>query len=262
MSIIKTKIESLNVKEERALTVFLTAGYPDVNEFTKIAVGIIDSGADILEIGLPFADSLADGPIIQSSYMETLRENVNLSKTFELIRQIKMQRDIPIVLMSSSNPLLNYGLDKCAINALEVGVNGVIIPDVPLEEYNDFYQNKFSGLDTILLTTPTSTEQRVNQIDDKSSGFVYCVSVAGTTGVRNQFDDYVLQNLKRTYKLVCKNKMQIGFGISTGIDVKRFSPFCDGVIVGSAIVKSLGNNKGNYDVTFNLVKELKSACKS
>lgn len=262
MSIIKAKIESVNRKGDKVLTIFLTAGFPNTNEFTKIAVGVIDAGADILEIGLPFADSLADGPIIQSSYTKALRENVNLSKTLGLIHQIKMQRDIPIVLMSSSNPLLNYGLNKFVDDSLEAGVNGVIIPDVPLEEYGEFFQDKFYGLDTIMLTTPTSSEQRIRQIDDKSSGFLYCVSVVGTTGVRNKYDDYVLQNLERTYKLVDKNKMQIGFGISTGSDVKRFHPYCDGVIVGSAIVKSLGNNKDNYDVTFNLVKELKSACKS
>ena len=113
-----------------------------------------------------------------------------------------------------------------------------------------------------MLTTPTSSEQRIRAIDKRSSGFLYCVSVVGTTGVRNNFDDSVLENLDRTYSIVEKNKMQIGFGISSAEDVKRFSPYCDGVIVGSAVVKSLSNSSKNYSETIDLVKKFKSACRN
>lgn len=260
MSIIEQKINSLNSKSEKALTIFLTAGYPNVEDFSELALRIIDAGADILEIGLPFADSLADGPIIQSSYIEALKHNVNLTSTFEMIAKIRAKTDIPLILMSSSNPILNYGKANFTEEAKQAGVNGVIIPDVPLEEYDDFFENSFVELDKIMLTTPTSSEERIKMIDIKSSGFLYCVSVVGTTGVRQEFDSYVLENLDRTYK-IANSKMQIGFGISSVEDVKRFSPFCDGVIVGSAIVKSLANNSNNYSVTIELVKELKEACK-
>jgi len=259
MSIISEKINSLNKKSEKALTIFLTAGYPNIKEFPELVLRIIEAGADIIEIGLPFADSLADGPIIQSSYIEALKHNVNLNSTLEMIAEIRTKTDIPLILMSSSNPILNYGKEKFTKDAKQAGVNGVIIPDVPLEEYDDFFENSFLGLDKIMLTTPTSSEERIKMIDKKSSGFLYCVSVVGTTGVRQKFDSYVLDNLERTYKIVT-NKMQIGFGISSAEDVKRFSSFCDGVIVGSAVVKSLRNNSTNYSGAIELVRELKEAC--
>ena len=259
MSIIEKKINSLNKKGEKALTIFLTAGYPNVESFSELALSIIEAGADILEIGLPFADSLADGPIIQSSYIEALKHNVNLKSTLKMISNIRERTDIPLILMSSSNPILNYGKEKFTKDAKQAGVSGVIIPDVPLEEYDDFFENSFPELDKIMLTTPTSSEERIKMIDKKSSGFLYCVSVVGTTGVRQKFDSYVLDNLERTYK-IATNKMQIGFGISSAEDVKRFAPFCDGVIVGSAVVKSLENE--NYEKTIELVKELKEACNS
>ncbi len=261
MSKIREQIESINKKGEKALTVFLTAGYPNVEGFVELALNVIDAGVDILEIGLPFADSLADGPVIQASYMEALKQNVNLKLTLKLISEIRAKSDIPIVLMSASNPILNYGKSKFSKDALNSGVNGVIIPDVPLEEYDDFFKEEFDGLDTIMLTTPTSSEKRIKEIDKRSSGFLYCVSVVGTTGVRNEFDDYVLENLERTYKLAENNKMQIGFGISFSEDVKRFVPYCDGVIVGSAVIKSLANVSNNYSETIGLIKKLKAACK-
>ncbi len=261
MSKIQNKIKSVNNRNEKALTVFLTSGYPNPENFVDLVVEIENAGADIIEIGLPFADSLADGPVIQSSYIEALKSDINLEKTLNYISEIKDRLEIPIILMSSSNPILNYGLEKFGNSSQASGVDGVIIPDVPLEEYDDFFKNSFEGLDTILLTTPTSSEERINNIDSKSSGFVYCVSVVGTTGVRNNFDSYVFDNLKRTYETVSKNKMQIGFGISNPGNVKLFSPYCDGVIVGSAIIKSLANDTKDFSNTLSLVKELKSACR-
>lgn len=261
MSRIREKITSLNEKNEKALTIFLTAGFPTIENFVELALSVEKAGADILEIGLPFGDSLADGPVIQSSYTVALKNNVNLITTFNLISEIRKKSDIPIVIMSSSNPVLAFGKKKFVQYCLNSKVDGIIIPDIPLEEYDDFFKNEFNDIDKILLTTPTSSKKRISTIDSKSSGFVYCVSVVGTTGVREKFDDYVFENLKRTYSLVNNNKMQIGFGISTAEDVKKFSPFCDGVIVGSAIVRSLSNDDKNFTKTIELVKELKRAAK-
>lgn len=261
MSKIKNTIESVNSKNEKALTVFLTSGYPNPDTFVDLAVEIGKVGADLIEIGLPFADSLADGPVIQSSYTESLKNNINLEKTFAYISEIKQKSETPIILMSSSNPILNYELEEFVEKANSSGVDGVIIPDVPLEEYDEFFSSNFEGIDTILLTTPTSSENRIKNIDEKSSGFLYCVSVTGTTGVRNEFDKSVLENLERTYATVAKNKMQIGFGISSSENVKQFSPYCDGVIVGSAIIKSLSTDNEEYSNTLSLVRELKEACK-
>ncbi len=258
MSIIKEKIQSVNDRNEKALTIFLTAGFPDAENFVETALKMIDAGADILEIGLPFGDSLADGPVIQSSYIHALNNNVNLPRTLKMVGEIRENTDVPLILMSSSNPILNYGKEKFVSEAKLHGINGIIIPDIPLEEYDDFFENLFSDIDTIMLTTPTSSDERIKKIDYKSKGFLYSVSVVGTTGVRNKFDSKVLSNLEGTYKLV-KNKMQIGFGISSAEDVKRFSPYCDGVIVGSAVIKLLKNN--NLKDAIKLVKELKKACK-
>jgi tryptophan synthase alpha chain len=163
--------------------------------------------------------------------------------------------------MSSSNPIAKYGSEKFTKQAISKGVDGLIVPDVPLEEFDEFFGNKFNGLDKILLTTPTSSKKRIQEIDEKSSGFVYCVSVVGTTGVRDKFDTYVFENLKRTYSTVEKNKMQIGFGISSAEDVRTFSPFCDGVIVGSAVIKSIMDDDKNFMGTLKLIEELKSGCK-
>jgi len=260
MSKIRTRIEEVNSKNQKALTVFLTSGYPDPDSFVDLVLDIDKAGADIIEIGVPFGDSLADGPVVQSSYTESLKRKINLDNTLKFINAIRQRSDIPIILMGSSNPILNYGEDKFAKRAIDSGVDGLIIPDVPLEEYDEFFNDKFLGLDTILLTTPTSSKKRIIEIDKRSSGFVYCVSVVGTTGVRNIFDSYVFENLNRTYNSVTNNKMQIGFGISSGENIKQFSPYCDGVIVGSAIIKSLANDTLDYSNTIALVKDLKSAC--
>jgi tryptophan synthase alpha chain len=260
MNEIKDKIENLNYKNKKALTVFLTSGYPNPKNFVDLALKIIDAGADILEIGIPFGDSLADGPVIQSSYTKALEYKINLESTLNYIREIRQRTDTPIILMGSSNPVLSYGKKNFTISAIDSGVNGLIIPDVPLEEYDDFFDDNFNRLDTILLTTPTSTAHRIESIDKRSGGFVYCVSVVGTTGVRQNYDNYVFENLKRTYDKISINKMQIGFGISSVHNIKQFSPFCDGVIVGSAIIKSLSDDTSNYSNTIGLIKELKSAC--
>ena len=260
MSKIKDKIESVNKKRQKALTIFLTAGFPNPDKFVELALGVVDSGADILEIGVPFGDSLADGPVVQDSYINSINNGVNLIKTFDLISQIKKYSDVPIVLMGSGNPILNIDKKSFIERTTEAKINGIIIPDVPLEEFDSFIDERFKGLDTILLTTPTSSKERIREIDIKSSGFVYCVSVVGTTGIRKNVDNYVYENLKLTYETLENNKMQIGFGISSPGRVKEFIPYCDGVIVGSAVIKSLENDDNKYSRTLSFVKELKEAC--
>jgi tryptophan synthase alpha chain len=261
MGIISEKIDSVNRKNEKTLTVFLTAGYPYHDNFVELIIGVANAGADLIEIGLPFGDSLADGPVIQASYTVALENGINLNQTLNFVKLAKEKIDIPIILMSSSNPILYFGKQKFCVEAKESKIDGLIIPDIPLEEYDDFYTSEFDKFDKILLTTPTSSESRIISIDKKSTGFVYCVSVVGTTGVRQKYEDYVFDNLKRTYNTIEKNKMQIGFGISSPENVKQFSPFCDGVIVGSAIIKSLENDNKNFTNTFKLVAKLKEACK-
>jgi tryptophan synthase alpha chain len=259
MSKIAEHIDSLNKRGRKALTIFLTAGYPNKNSFLDNAKAVIDSGADILEIGVPFGDSLADGPVIQSSYYKALEENTSIRDVLKFVEAIKSERDIPIVIMGSSNPLNNYGTSKFMIDAENSGADGVIVPDVTLEEFDSFFIDSDKSIDKILLTTPTSSKERIKTIDEKSSGFVYCVSIVGTTGVHGKFDDTVIKNLERTYSIVKKNKLQIGFGISNGEDVKRLKDYCDGVIVGSAVIKLL-NDKNGIKLSANLISDLSEAC--
>ena len=259
MSKISDHIESINHSGKKALTIFLTAGYPSSNKFVDSAKAIIDSGADILEIGIPFGDSLADGPVIQSSYYAAIEQGVNIKSVLKFVEEIKAARGIPIIIMGSANPINNYGTKNFLDAAYDSGASGVIVPDIPIEEFDAFFEGTNDNIDKILLTTPTSSEERIKRIDNASSGFVYCVSVVGTTGVRNNFDETVLKNLERTYSLVKKNKLQIGFGISSGEDVKRFRKFCDGVIVGSAVVKTLNQENAN-EKTKVLIRELSDSC--
>ncbi len=259
MSYIKDYIEKLNSKNRKALSIFLTAGFPNKNNFVDLSKQVLDSGADLLELGIPFSDPLADGPIIQASSKIALDNGIKLKDVFSFSEAITSRTDKPVVLMGYANPIRKYGVENFLRDASNSGVKGLIVPDVPLEEYDSFFESGVHKIDVILLTTPTSSEERIKAIDEKSSGFVYCVSITGTTGVKENFSDEVINNISRTRSLIKKNKMMIGFGISKAEDVKTFSPYCDGVIVGSAVIKSLLNND-NYDTTLKLISQLSQAC--
>ena len=259
MSYISNYIDTLNTNNRKALSIFLTAGFPDKANFVDLAKSVLDSGADLIELGIPFSDPLADGPIIQATSKLALDAGVTSKEVLGYAEQISKHSDKPIVLMGYANPIKKYGIDNFLRDAVNSGVKGLIVPDVPLEEYDSFFSHSEKDLDFILLTTPTSSEERIKQIDAKSGGFVYCVSITGTTGVKDTFDDSTTENLKRTYSLMQKNKMLIGFGISKPEDVKRFSPFCDGVIVGSRVMKSL-LNKEEQKETLKIIEQLSEAC--
>lgn len=259
MSSIKEHIVKINNDGRKVLSIFLTAGYPYLEDFVNLAIGIIDSGADIIELGIPFSDPIADGKVIQQSSQRALASGVTLQKTLELASKIKMKRDIPLILMGYANPIIQYGKSAFNRDALKSGIDGVIIPDVPIEEFGNFFEGFDERIDKILLTTPTSNENRIKQIDEASSGFVYCVSVAGITGVRDNFEDQVIENINRTYKLMNKNKMLIGFGISSKENINQLAPYCDGFIVGSAVINSLTDHT-EYEKTFELVRSLRNAC--
>ncbi|PID56233.1 MAG: tryptophan synthase subunit alpha [Ignavibacteriae bacterium] len=260
MSKIKNKIIDLNNKNKKALTVFLTSGFPIPNSFVELVINVAEAGADIIEIGLPFSDSLADGPVIQKSYVQSLSNKIDLVETLKYISQIKNKIDLPIILIAPANLILSYGRDNFCNAASRAGLDGLIIPDIPLEEYEDYFTKSFNIFDKILLTTPTSSEERIKLIDEKSSGFLYYTSVNGTTDTEQSFDEEVLKNLEHTYEIIKNNKMQIGFDFSTPEEIKKFLPFCDGVIVGSAIIKTLETDDEKFTNTINLIKKLKSAC--
>ncbi len=257
MSRIKNTIEEINNRNEKALSVFLTSGFPTLDKFVDNTNRIIEAGADLIELGMPFSDPLADGGVIQHASQIALQNGITQKQTFQFAEQIRKHNNTPIILMGYANTVLQYGKEQFEQDAINAGVDGLIIPDVPLEEFDEFFSPFSNELDKVLLTTPTSSNERITTLDDKSTGFLYCVSVSGTTGVRDSFDDKTLENLTSTYNIVSKNKMLIGFGISKPENIKQLSPFADGFIVGSAIIKSLQNN--TFDKTISLVKSLKLA---
>ncbi len=257
MSLISNYISEKNNNKEKILSVFLTAGYPDKNNFVKLALNILEAGADMLEIGFPFSDPLADGPIIQHSSQTAIDNGMNLPNVLSILKEIRQNTDKPLILMGYANPILSYGKEKFAADAITSGANGLIIPDIPIEEYEGFFESNFNLLDKILLITPTTTKERIKTIDNMSNGFVYCVSVSGTTGNSNNKVDGTIKFLNEAYSLVKKNKMLIGFGISGRDDIKAYSPYCDGVIVGSAVIKSLKEDNAGFTKTLNFISNLK-----
>ena len=184
---------------------------------------------------------------------------MNIKDVFVNSEAISAYSSKPIILMGYANPIRKYGINNFILDAVNSGVKGLIVPDVPLEEYDTFFNYLNKDIDLILLTTPTSSDERIKAIDAKSEGFVYCVSVVGTTGIKNDFSIDTSTNLQRTYSLLKKNKMLIGFGISKPEDITNFAPFCDGVIVGSRIMKSLLDGDKMAD-TLNIISDLSSAC--
>jgi tryptophan synthase alpha chain len=261
MKKITDHIHALNLKNRKALSVFLTAGFPDPNRFVDLALETLNNGADLLELGIPFSDPIADGPVIQQASQKALENGVTIKTVFKFSEKIKRSTAKPLILMGYANPILHYGTAAFINDARNCGVDGLIIPDIPIDEHDNFWENNLEGLDQIHLTTPTSPAERVKLIDRKSTGFVYCVSVTGTTGIQNKFSKQSLENLKRTYHLIKNNKMLIGFGISKPEDIRIFRPFCDGVIVGSAVINHLRTEENTtFDKTIKFIKMLSEAC--
>ena len=247
---------------EKVLSIYLTSGFPDPKNFTELALKTLDAGADMLEIGFPFSDPIADGPIIQYSTQIALNNGIDLNITLKYVKKIKANTDKPIILMGYANPLLSYGVERFSIDSKSYGVDGLIVPDMPLDEYDDFFTSDFDGTDIILLITPTTPTERIKLIDKKSSGFVYCVSLTGTTGIRKNTEGKNIEFIKQANENCTKNRILVGFGIADAEAAKAFKPYCDGVIVGSAVIKSLMDDDSSYNKTLELVNSLKNALKN
>ncbi len=240
MSIIEKKFNELKKQSRLALMPFLMAGDPSLEITSKILLTLQNKGADIIELGIPYSDPLADGPIIQLSASRALKSGTTISSVIKLLGTLKDKLKIPIVLFTYFNPILNFGFESFCEIATKAGVAGMIIPDLPLEEAEKFSNiaNSFN-LDLILLVAPTTPLDRMKNISARTRGFTYLVSVTGVTGERNDLENRV-ENLIRRLKEISSKPLAIGFGISSEDHVKKIRNWgADGVIIGSAFVKRI-----------------------
>lgn len=247
MNRIELKFQSLKQNSEKALITFITAGDPDLDSTIQYIHAIEEGGADIIELGVPFSDPLADGPVIQKSALRSLKSGTTLKKIIQLVEKVRKTSSIPIILMSSYNPIFRYNEKTFVNDAVNSGVDGIIIPDLPPEEaefMNDLSKSK--GLDTIFLLAPTSTEDRIKLVSKIGRGFIYYVSLTGVTGVRQNLAEDLSDKIFKI-KNICSKPVAIGFGISTPEQAAFAAGIADGVIVGSAIVKIIekSNLQGN-----------------
>jgi len=231
------------LKNHKALVAFLTAGDPDLDATKKLFSVVEKNGADIIEIGVPFTDPLADGPVILQSALRSLDAGTTLKKILRMVSEIRETSETPIVLMSSFNPIFVYGEKTFVDDAVRAGVDGVIIPDLPPEEAEELarYAGK-KGLDVIYLIAPTSTADRVEMVARKSCGFIYYISLAGVTGVRSSLADGLQEKVSQVKKTTALPVL-IGFGISGPDQARRAAAISDGVIIGSAIMKIIEQTK-------------------
>ncbi len=257
MNRLERKFSELERKGEKALTLFLTDGFPKLDSTVPLVWKLEEAGADVIELGMPFSDPLADGPVIQASSAAALKNGVTLEKILRDVKAIRTRSNIPIVLMGYVNPILNFGADKFFRAAAKADVDGMIFPELPFEEAGRFRPVlRHLGLSNILLVAPTSTPQRIAAIDRMSSGFLYCVSSTGVTGTHGQGGGgKYLRNVKRHVK---KNPVLVGFGISEPDDAKRYARHADGVIVGSALIKKIAQGDSMSSIV-HWVRLLKSA---
>jgi tryptophan synthase alpha chain len=248
MNRIEQKFKDLKRHGKKAFIAFITAGDPDLKTTEELVVALEAAGVDIIELGIPFSDPLADGPTIQASFLRALHKGTTVKKILETVKRIRLKTSIPIALMSSYNPVFRFGEEKFVKTCVNVGVDGLIVPDLPPEEAQNLrclaLQN---DIDTIFFVAPTSQDERIKANAKASSGFVYYVSVTGITGSQSAVAQSVVKQVKRI-KLLTDKPVCVGFGISTPKQVKDIGRVADGVIVGSAIVKAIEQNKGNRNL--------------
>jgi tryptophan synthase alpha chain len=228
-------------KKDNLLSIYFTAGYPELNTTIDIAEALEKAGVDFLEIGFPYSDPVADGPTIQHSSEKALENGMNLNQLFEELKDLRKRVTIPILLMGYFNPMVQYGIERFCKKAVEVGVDGVIVPDLPMYEYETLYSKYFTdnNLSNIFLVTPQTSDERIRKIDGLSNSFIYLLSSSSITGKNLQVSNVIEDYYKRIKAMQLKNPAIIGFGISNNETFKKACEYARGAIVGSAFVKFL-----------------------
>ncbi len=259
MTEIEKKFKELKERKEKALILYFTAGFPSFEDSIEIIKKSSEKGADIIEIGIPFSDPIADGPVIQYTSAKALENGINTDKSFEIAKILKSEINVPYLFMTYFNPVYKYGIERFADNCFECGVSGLIIPDLPYEESFELRNVlKERNMNLIYFLTPFTSEKRVKKIIKKASGFIYFISVAGVTGIREDLSDETIEKLKRT-KEMTEIPIAIGFGISKREQVRQIKEYVDGIIIGSFFLKKIidGQIKEMEDLIIEFKKELK-----
>lgn len=235
------RLEQLFSQKKKILNIYVTAGFPGLNDTVTVVKELEKNGVDLVELGMPYSDPLADGPVIQQSSSIALANGMKLSLLFEQIKEIRKTSTIPLVLMGYFNQLMRYGVDEFLQKAADCGVDGLIIPDLPLEEYVSQYQQKVEqlGLNFIFLISPQTETERIRLLDEASSGFLYVVSSASTTGKNLDVQQTEQHYFQRIQKMQLKNPLLIGFGISNKESYEKACQYASGAIIGSAFIKAL-----------------------
>ena len=246
------KINSLfdNKKNEKLLSLYFCAGCPSLEGTADVILAMQRRGIAMIEVGIPFSDPLADGPVIQSAATQALKNGMNLKTLFKQLTAIKDQVEIPLVLMGYLNPILHYGIEEFCQSCVEAGVSGAIIPDLPFDDYQNIVKpiaDKYE-LRIIMLITPETSEERIRFIDKHTDGFIYMVSSASITGTQKSFDDQKQEYFRRINAMNLRNPRMIGFGISNAQTLKAAQDNAAGAIIGSKFVTLLNEANGNADL--------------
>lgn len=244
-------------QDKKLLSIYFTAGYPNLEDTLPILKQLQDSGVDMVEIGLPFSDPLADGPTIQESSTQALRNGMTTQKLFDQLKDVRSSIDIPLIIMGYFNPMLQYGVEAFCTQCAQIGIDGIIMPDLPLAEYESAYKPIFEkyGLINVFLITPQTSDTRIKQIDAASDGFIYMVSSASTTGAQSGFGEKTRAYFKRIADMHLKNPQIVGFGISNAETFETATTYAKGAIIGSAFVKHL--NAHGRDSVAKFIKPLR-----
>jgi tryptophan synthase alpha chain len=240
---IQTRIKTLfDQKQQRILNVYCTAGYPQLNSTKEVMEALQDNGADMIELGIPYSDPLADGPVIQGSGSKAIQNGMTVAVLFEQLKEFRKEIHIPVILMGYINQVLQYGFERFCVDAERLGIDGLIFPDLPMYEYETEYKDiiKKHNLDFIFLVTPETSEDRIKQLDNLSTGFLYAVSSSSTTGKEKDFSvtEKYLQKLK---SMNLKNPVLVGFGIKDKQSFETACKYANGAIIGTAYIKALEN---------------------
>jgi len=259
MSRIAGTFAQLKATRRRALMPFLVAGDPDLATTVQAVEVLVQRGADLVELGVPFSDPIADGPINQRAAQRALAGGVTISLVLDLVRQLRGRHDVPIIILSYYNPILRYGLPRFCADAVAAGVDGLVVPDLPANEGDELIgAARAVDLDTIFLLAPTSTPERIRLVAERARGFIYCVSLTGVTGMR-EIVDQGLAPLVRRIQAMTTLPICVGFGVSTPEQAREVAEIADGVIVGSALVSVLESSGDRLAQLGRMVEELRSA---